>query len=185
MTTDFATKLKTWPLVDSPGSLSVLLRGVKECVRAPYTHVADPPCHASTSRNSFHFGAAPNGGLLVGCWGCQSRGYLERLEETLRVRLQVRMPDGHFRWPLGGSTARPPRAGPPVPKAQFHLPAALGAGPKTLGALMAMSIWFPASGKKGWTGFGTGYRQSMEGRECGWPGRAASMIRCEYWPTAR
>ena len=86
------------PLIESASELRMRLNHVQERKYKDYQYIAEPPCHSSSSRESFHFGDAPGGGISVGCWQCQRPGYLDDLESSLGVRIQVRNPNGSWRW---------------------------------------------------------------------------------------
>ena len=93
----FIEKARTWPRVETADQLAGLLSGVKARRWREYSYIADPPCHVSSSKESFAFGGSPGDGLVVYCWACEGE-MVEQAENALDVALQVRRQDGSLRY---------------------------------------------------------------------------------------
>ena len=100
------------PRISKAETLAQALANVREDGRAPYQYTADAPCHQSKNPgagDSFHFGNALGGGLVVSCWSClkaggagSAREMVERIEDRLGCGLQVRWPgSGGLRYNYG------------------------------------------------------------------------------------
>ena len=164
---DFATKARTWQRISSSGELASRLGNVQPQLWRGYQYAADPPCHSSDGRSSFLFGDAPGGGITLTCWACLDKGsnwndWIDRIEERLGVAIQVRYSSGNYRYRVNAIEA----AG--------HVPVASVQRQVVNDGLMvefqdylmvrdmlALPIWFPGIGKKGWT-------VRVKGETCGW-----------------
>ena len=160
--TAFADKLH-WPLIDTLNGLLAQLDGVVARPYGAYSHIANPPCHASGSKASFQLGPAP-GGVYVNCWNCNRgarNGYIDRIEDALRCRIQAVYSDGRLRWETDGRPRTPAPTPPPKPPEPPHaIP-----GPITLNALCDAAVWYVV----GKVGDGKGpYTTDWEGDTIGW-----------------
>ena len=167
--TDFKTKARQWPLIETAADLAPLLRGVKKHQWRNYQYSSDPPCPGASDPGSLIFGDDPSGGLAIHCWGCESGcgglRMLNALEESLTVALQVRYRNGRFRYWI--NTGRPLTAPVQSDSREKGNPGLNGTpAPEEfrLGQILDMPVWFPCVGKKGWTnshdGEWVGWRQS-------------------------
>ena len=145
----FVEKARTWPRVETADELAGLLSGAKPRRWREYSYVANPPCHASSSRESFAFGDAPGGGLVVYCWACEGET-VESAENALGVALQVRRTDGTLRYRDGGAgpsrRPRPSTAPTPRPQEQRLHATPLGDG-VTVADFFAARHWLLSAGK--------------------------------------
>ena len=144
------------PLIATAARLAPYLSNVLPLAHNGYAYSADPPCHESKSRNSFQFGDDPRGGVKLGCWsvGCQSQGWVQRIENRLGIRIQINI-DGkltHQGIHIPGYAA-PGSTFPRKPPAQHKridrelLPATPAAGPVTLDDWWNAPIWFVGAGR--------------------------------------
>lgn len=140
----FLEKARTWPRVETAAQLAGLLSGVKPRRWREYSHVANPPCHASSSGESFAFGDAPGGGLRVYCWACGSET-LERAETALGVALQTRRQGGSLRYRDGSGRPQPPPAKYIPSSKTFH--AVPLEGEVTVRDFFAAPVWLASVGK--------------------------------------
>ena len=143
----FIEKARTWPRVETADQLARLLSGVKPGRWREYSYVANPPCHASSSKKSFTFGDSPGGGLVVYCWACEGET-VEQAENALGVALQVRRQDGSLRYRDGRTgQSRRPLPSPAQPQEPQRLHATpLGEG-VTVGDFFATRHWLLSKGK--------------------------------------
>lgn len=145
----FIEKARTWPRVETADQLARLLSGVKARRWREYSYVANPPCHASSSRESFAFGDASGGGLVVYCWACEGET-VEQAENALGVALQVRRQDGSLRYRDGGvgRSTRPLSTAAPTspPQVQRLHATPLGEG-ITLADFFSTRHWLLSRGK--------------------------------------
>ena len=165
--TSFTEKAKSWPRVTTADELAEHLEGVRPYRYKDYDWTANPPCHASASGTSFHFGDHPDGGITLGCWapGCAGAGYYDRVEDALGVAIQIRKPNGELRYGgrlRGGKRRRQQNEHPTRPIVVYDDEL------QTLGDLYEAPYWFVGDGKKGavWTnakGKRVAMRQSANG----------------------
>ena len=90
------------PRIRNAAEFADLLDNVRAAPRGQYDYTADAPCHTSKNPgygNSFHFGDAPGGGIVMGCWsGCLGNEMAARIEDRLGISLLVRWPNGSLRY---------------------------------------------------------------------------------------
>ena len=141
----FAEKAR-WIRVSTAEALASLLDNVKVQARPPFQYTADPPCHASASGESFHFGDAPGGGIAVSCWSC-CRGsgswasMVDRIEEHIGYAIQARRPDGHLRYRFGAREQHAPPGSRPMARNPVQLFGTECQG-LTLGKVLEAPVFF-------------------------------------------
>ena len=79
----FEEKAKTWKRIMTAEALAARMDNVQVRLRDEYEYIANPPCHASRSGESLHFGNVGIGSGLsairISCWHCcKGRGGMGR-----------------------------------------------------------------------------------------------------------
>lgn len=98
----YREKQALWPKIETAQELGSRLANVRGGGKWVNGYTADPPCHASSGHQSFHFADAPGGGILATCWACQTvgnKGWHNEVEQRLGCAIQFVMPDGELRYP--------------------------------------------------------------------------------------
>ena len=176
-------------LIKTADDLAALLRNVRRGSGwQGLDWMADPPCHASSSHKSFHFGTDSDGVLIVRCWancrldaierGIGGHTLALRMPSTGRIRgVDTRPPympgapavyREYAGWRGKAYAPAPAPAAPvaaPAPAAPAYALHCLPAGGRgiTLADVAGLRRWFLASGKQGLHGWLEG-----EERHYGW-----------------
>ena len=159
---DFRHKATAWPRVSTLAQLLPLLDNVQQRRWRDYSYIANPPCHASDSKESLSVGEAEDGGLRIRCWGeCK----IDAIEDALGVALQVRYQDGNLRYrERNGGTPPPRRSKPPLSREPIFQVRPFG-----IADLKGANIWLALKKVKPWTGrldgITYGYRHSLSNLE--------------------
>ena len=121
----FEEKAKTWKRIMTAEALAARMDNVQVRLRDEYEYIANPPCHASRSGESLHFGNVGIGSGLsairISCWHCCKgrggwAGMMDRIEDHLGMAVHALRPDGElrYRWgapgPVSDSLGTVPRA---------------------------------------------------------------------------
>lgn len=124
------------------------LSGVQCDPYGAYSHVAEPPCHQSSSGRSFHVGQGDDG-IFAGCWSCRmDEEWRERVESALGIA--IKWDFAHLAGYESNNGAGNNEGGP-VPVIRLRNPDLQYEdcdGPPTLSALLSMPTWGIGTGKK-------------------------------------
>lgn len=168
--TDFKERAQHWPRVNNAQELAGRLSHARLKRWREYQWVADPPCHAQGKKpgesNSFIFGDAPGGGVIVSCFTCRGRkGMIDEIEERLGVAIQLRYSNGNLRYQRNSGEVLQPR---PVKTEVDKTPLNADFPPKGFAVkdITTLPCWFVGAGKMGATltykGSTFGWRQSHQ-----------------------
>ena len=173
----FEEKAKTWKRIMTAQALAARLDNVQVRPRGEYEYTANPPCHASRSGESLHFGnvgtASGEPAVRISCWHCCNgkggwSGMMDMIEEHLGMAVHALRPDGElrYRWgapgPVSDSPGMAPRASS-RPRDTYGTECPAGF---TLGDLLAQPVFFAGRGKVSFQRFQDGchrgFRHSLK-----------------------